>query len=113
METKRVEFEDGEWAEVRTRLNVGDNEYIEVKRLDRGGGQSPQLAMIDLMDRIIVSWSYDVPVSPEAIRERMQMDQVNKIAGEMMQRPNGSRPSSAGTGTRAARRRTKGQPVGA
>jgi hypothetical protein len=99
----RIELDDGQWVEIRTRTTLGDLEYLETKRLERGGKTSPTLSTIDSLDRIITSWSFDVPVSAEAIREKLPIAALAGISDALKEResPNSSRPSSSGSPRRA------------
>lgn len=100
-ETTRVELDSGGWLDVKTATNLGDLEYIELAKLERGGKTTPLLDSIDMLDRLIVGWSFDGEVTREGIRANLSLSDLSKISTAVTKRPNSSSPSSNGGPRRA------------
>jgi len=63
--TVRVEFPDGQWIEVKPELTQEDEDYIMSQPGAKGGLLPPML----VLERSIVSWSFDREVSKESISQ--------------------------------------------
>lgn len=74
----------GEWVEVKRRLSRGDRLRVQqaAYRSQRLGQPQGDPLMVDLLeaaefallDLVIKTWSFDVPVTPEAIRKLADED---------------------------------------
>lgn len=87
---------DGEWVEVKRRMSRGDE--IAVQRMALRGlqvdptnpkhvivsdpGEAVEAAEFATLDVAILAWSFDVPVTPEAIR-RLDPDSVAAIKARL------------------------------
>ena len=76
-ETIRVPFEDNQWVDLKQELTQADEDYISNKMM-RAEGMAASVKetkaeiVMDfgkqaLLERSIVAWSFDVPVTPENI----------------------------------------------
>jgi hypothetical protein len=96
---KRVELSDGNWVEVRTRINIADAEVFEQARLARDGKPSELLDSLAVFERLVKAWSYPQQITPQTIREAIAVEDLQTITtviGEA-QSPPTSAASSDGT----------------
>ncbi len=103
--TARIDLEDGNWIEIRTKTNLGDNEHVELASV-RNGGTTPTLAMLALLERIAVAWSFPGELTDQSLREELTITNLSDIMQQLAKAapPNKSRPSYVG-GRRAAKTR--------
>jgi len=92
----RVELEDGNWLELRTRQTLADVKALELSRMERGGTESGALDMISILDRLVVAWSYPLELTSENIENTIAVNDLTSLT-EALQSPNTSRPSSNGS----------------
>lgn len=94
--TKRIEFEDGDWIDIKENRNYGDTVHAQraaaIRRIsNKGDEKSDDGGSFDfdvvsfnlaLLERMIVAWSDDEPVNKETIQE-LPNDVVQKVLGEI------------------------------
>ena len=123
--TKRVELEDGQWAEVR-RMNGAVLRHVRNKAHERKrelgptataatleASEDPTLETLDGLPLLIKAWSFDQPITPETVEDSLQYIDIFRLwaCAKGVDVPNPLSPSSAGTptkGTARARRRSNG-----
>ena len=100
--TKRIDFEDGDWIDIKENRNYGDTVHAQraaaIRRISsskkddkKGDEKSDDGGTFDfdvvsfnlaLLERMIVAWSDDEPVNKETIQE-LPNDIVQKVLGEI------------------------------
>ena len=91
-EVTRISFEDGSWVDVKQELTQADMDYITNKLMHAQGtvlagkGENKADIQMDfgrqaLLERAIVAWSFDVPVTPEHI-SALRLKYRSKVLAE-------------------------------
>jgi hypothetical protein len=94
----RIELEDGQWVDIKSRMSYGDHQYIVSRYIDiQGQLGAPGSTMtkyeiaqgnLALLERSIVAWSFvddgdkPVPVNKDTI-SKLRVDIANMIADEV------------------------------
>ena len=73
-ETNRISFEDGSWIDLKQELTQADEDYITNQMMHAQGVAtsaketkaeiSMDFGKMALLERSIVAWSFDLPVTP-------------------------------------------------
>lgn len=71
---ERIKLSDGEWADVR-RMNAGDLRAVALAAHERGFGNDG-LDALEVLPRVITSWSLGMPITRDAIDELIEADVV-------------------------------------
>jgi hypothetical protein len=82
-ETVRISFPDGAWVDVKAELTQEDQDYI-LNLLGHVSGQKVEVTLgrMSLLERAIVSWSFDEPVDHDHINT-LRMKYRSKVLTEL------------------------------
>lgn len=65
-EVVRIDFEDGQWVEVKEELTQADQDAITNAMVKVHGTEMDMtIGRITLLERMVVAWSFPEPVNPE------------------------------------------------
>lgn len=71
-ETVRIDFPDGQWVDVKEELSQEDSDYLlskiaNAEQLDGNPRLTLAIGRLPLLERSIIAWSFDAPVTTENI----------------------------------------------